>query len=144
MCKYSDICLMCFMYHVHMNWQPRLYKLTECHHLKKNGSHSLIYNGTIRKLDLVGVGVTLLKKVRHCGSRLRGLRCSSHIPFDLLFLLMVSPDVAFLASFLDQVCLYAIFSHHGDTGLKLWNYKHFPVKYFSFKKIHHYSVSSQQ
>lgn len=141
MCNYSDICPLCSTCHVCINWQPRLYKLTECHHLKKNGSHGLIHNGTITKLGLVGVGVTWLEKVCHCGSKLWGLRCSMHIPCDILFLLMVSPDVDFLASSLEPSLPICHCSHHGDIGLTLWNYKHFPVKCFSFKKSHGNSVS---
>ena len=43
---------------------------TYCGSLNVIGSHNLIGSGTIRRCGFVGVGMTLLEEMCHCGDRL--------------------------------------------------------------------------
>jgi hypothetical protein len=81
----------------------------------------LIGNSTIKMYGLVGVGLTLLEEVYHCGGRLWDLLSSNHDQCDTQ-----SPSVALgsrieLSALSPALCLPAL-CHifiHGDNGLNL-------------------------
>ena len=115
-------------------WDRRLDKkqaVILCGGLNRNGPNRLmcltawpIGSGTIRRCGLVGVGVTLLQEVCHCGGGLWGLTYTQAMPSVVHSLLLPAVQDVELSDPSSALCLpsHCHVFHHDDNELN-WNCK---------------------